>query len=154
MKNKIGIAALVAGVGVIFYYFFKRYKDKKAANQPLPELDTQLPSINVADVIEKAAIKNANKLSQAEVERLAKWIDAIIDGLKGNLFGVSLAVNKTVSGNSNTLAGLAGSELKKVVYQWQKVRQARIQESLIYHTTTFDTSLSAFVKKLKEIGFN
>lgn len=154
MKNKIGIIALISGIGLMIYFFLK--SKKSLANQPLPDVYKDPPASSVADQIKNATMVNFNKLTQAEVSKYATWIDAIIDNLKTGKNTSLGTVNATVVNNSKTLAKIANPELIKVVNQWQKVRNLKIQDSLIFKSSTLDVtgSFPALVRKLKDIGFN
>ncbi|TKB96848.1 hypothetical protein [Pedobacter cryophilus] len=53
MKKKIGIFALVAGIGLLAYYFFKKQKDKKEAQSKAVNLSKSLPFSPLTEFILK-----------------------------------------------------------------------------------------------------
>ncbi|TKB96847.1 hypothetical protein [Pedobacter cryophilus] len=163
MKSKIGIFALVAGIGLLVYYFIKEQKNKKDSKSiqeaialTEPEVVKTPPSSTVAENIKKAAKVNLNNLTQAQVEQFAKWIDSIIADLKTANQSIFGSASKTVQVNSGFLIKLSGSQLIRVVNQWQKARNLKIQDSLIYKSNILDVtgSISKLKKKIIDIGFN
>lgn len=149
-NNKLGIAALVIGVGVLVVFYLKKLKKPTDQTSNVPVIP-----IN-GTIAEKIAAKyNASiaSLSEAEIQRYAGWIDAINTDVANQKSKGTAQATEAMIYNANFLTSLSTPNLKTVVTYWEKARGIKINKSVFYTNPITDgtQTISSFVRRLRDV---
>lgn len=148
MKSKLEIFALVAGIGLMVFFFLK--KAKAAVVMPT----TIKP--NSPNVTEKIAIAfNASlaTLNADEIKRYAGWIDTLNQELANQKAKRSINATAKMVYNANGLKSLSEANLKAVIGYWQKARGLKIEQAAFYKGPVQDNTeaIPAFIRRLRDL---
>jgi hypothetical protein len=151
-KNKLGIAALVIGVGVLVVFVMQKLKkDKDAKKQSVPP-----PAPQTGTIAEKIAAAYNNSLAhlkQDEIKRYSGWIDAINTDVLNQKSKSTIQATAQMIKNAQFLTDLANVDLKAVVAYWEKARGIKLNKSIFYTSAIYDgtQTIPAFVRRIKDV---
>ncbi|MBC8051877.1 MAG: hypothetical protein H7Y13_02315 [Sphingobacteriaceae bacterium] len=156
-SNKIAILGLIAGLGLVIFFFWKKVR-AKALNLP-----AALPIVgqNVAQKIEIGYSKDMVTFSEFEVKKYAGWIDAIISEIKSLKDAAKKESTPKMLHNVDVLKSMSDANLRSVVNYWQKVRGANILKSPIFNSNEVlgfyyldnTEKIPALLYRLQDLGF-
>ncbi|MBK0383530.1 hypothetical protein I5M32_11235 [Pedobacter sp. SD-b] len=150
MKNKGLIFGLVAGVGLLVFFFIK--KSKAALKQS--EAPPQNPATaTIAQKIATGYNANATTLNSSEVKRYAGWIDAINDDVLAQKSKKSIDATAKMIYNANLIKSLSDANLKSVIGFWEKARGIKITQSVFFVGPILDNTetIPAFIRRIKDL---
>jgi hypothetical protein len=155
VSNKITLLSLVAGLGLIGFFVWKKLQNKPLLPAAISSVPVQAPALNVTQKLQIGYAKDMITFSDAEVKKYAGWIDAMISEVNSLKTASKKVATKKLIYNADVLKSMSDANLKAVVNYWQKVRSGNIIKSPIFSVTYVDNTetIPRLLSRLLDLGY-